>query len=302
MAQPASKRLVTEESLQSGPAAEVLTATYAARGSSNVFTAEQSVPTLKIGTATDAITITDTVGTHGQRMSVQPVSAATSDRAAQVQLIPGDSVSQDTVTPVIQAQLLVFGRTGTDYERLLVDGRGKEFRITTSKRTAGTQRPLVFYVEDNGVSTTAVASVQPSTLAFRAHTGLEIGNATCTLTKPADGTIQTTAHLTSTNSARAGVGTAQEVRIGNVAGTATAAINFGSTQDAYIIRVGAAHLRTNGKFEIDGDLDHDGTAVGFYGVTPVARATVAAAATDAATTQTLVNDLRAKLVALGLVQ
>lgn len=40
---------------------------------------------------------------------------------------------------------------------------------------------------------------------------------------------------------------------------------------------------------------------GFYGVTPVVRATVAVAATDAATTQTLANDLRAKLIALGLV-
>lgn len=43
-------------------------------------------------------------------------------------------------------------------------------------------------------------------------------------------------------------------------------------------------------------------SLGFYGVAPVARAAVAAAATDAATTQTLANDLRAKLIALGLVQ
>ena len=40
---------------------------------------------------------------------------------------------------------------------------------------------------------------------------------------------------------------------------------------------------------------------GFYGVPPVARPTVAAAATDAATTQALVNDLRAKLIAVGLI-
>jgi hypothetical protein len=42
--------------------------------------------------------------------------------------------------------------------------------------------------------------------------------------------------------------------------------------------------------------------IGFYGVAPVARATAAANGTDAATTQTLANDLKAKLVALGLVQ
>jgi len=41
--------------------------------------------------------------------------------------------------------------------------------------------------------------------------------------------------------------------------------------------------------------------LGFYGVTAVVQATIAAAGTDAATTQTLANDLRTKLVALGLV-
>jgi hypothetical protein len=40
--------------------------------------------------------------------------------------------------------------------------------------------------------------------------------------------------------------------------------------------------------------------LGFYGATAVVKATLAAAATDAATTQTLVNDIRAKLIALGL--
>jgi hypothetical protein len=44
-----------------------------------------------------------------------------------------------------------------------------------------------------------------------------------------------------------------------------------------------------------------GSTIGFYGVTPVARASVAADATDLATAITLVNDLKAKLVALGLV-
>lgn len=52
---------------------------------------------------------------------------------------------------------------------------------------------------------------------------------------------------------------------------------------------------------IGGALDHDGSTVGFYGAALVAKATVAAAATDAATTQALANDLRSKLIALGLV-
>lgn len=43
-----------------------------------------------------------------------------------------------------------------------------------------------------------------------------------------------------------------------------------------------------------------GSTLGFYGVTGSVKQTLAAAATDAATTQTLANDLRAKLIALGL--
>jgi len=41
--------------------------------------------------------------------------------------------------------------------------------------------------------------------------------------------------------------------------------------------------------------------ISFYGVTPVVRASIAAAATDAATNLTLTNDIRTKLIARGLV-
>jgi hypothetical protein len=58
-----------------------------------------------------------------------------------------------------------------------------------------------------------------------------------------------------------------------------------------------------------GDGCPDGTSFGqsttekisFYGVTPVVQATIAANGTDAATTQTLANDLKAKLKTLGLI-
>ena len=42
--------------------------------------------------------------------------------------------------------------------------------------------------------------------------------------------------------------------------------------------------------------------ISFYGITPVVQAAIAAAGTDAGTTQTLANDLRTKLIALGLVK
>lgn len=40
--------------------------------------------------------------------------------------------------------------------------------------------------------------------------------------------------------------------------------------------------------------------ISFYGATPVAQGTFAANGTDAATTQALANDIKAKLKALGL--
>jgi len=42
--------------------------------------------------------------------------------------------------------------------------------------------------------------------------------------------------------------------------------------------------------------------ISFYGIAPVVQAAIAAAGTDAGTTQTLANDLRTKLIALGLVK
>jgi hypothetical protein len=57
-----------------------------------------------------------------------------------------------------------------------------------------------------------------------------------------------------------------------------------------------------------GNQDPDGSSFGqsatdkisFYGATPVVKATAAANGTDAATTQALANDLKAKLISLGL--
>ncbi|HWK14660.1 MAG TPA: hypothetical protein VNS02_09715, partial [Rhizobiaceae bacterium] len=46
----------------------------------------------------------------------------------------------------------------------------------------------------------------------------------------------------------------------------------------------------------------DASRMSFFDKTPIARPTVSAAATDAGTTQTLVNDIRTALINLGLVQ
>lgn len=61
---------------------------------------------------------------------------------------------------------------------------------------------------------------------------------------------------------------------------------------------GIARMRVAGTDRIRADQ----TGLGFFNVTPVARQSVGAAATDAATTQTLANNLRTALINLGLAQ
>ncbi len=63
---------------------------------------------------------------------------------------------------------------------------------------------------------------------------------------------------------------------------------------------------------IEGSLDRSAIAsliglaatdpIGFYGVAPVAQASIAAGGTNTTTTQALANDLRQKLIDLGLVK
>jgi hypothetical protein len=59
-----------------------------------------------------------------------------------------------------------------------------------------------------------------------------------------------------------------------------------------------------GEVRVQGDFNHATAAgqVGFFGVTKVSRQSVGAAATDPATTQTLVNNIRTALVNYGLAQ
>lgn len=64
----------------------------------------------------------------------------------------------------------------------------------------------------------------------------------------------------------------------------------------------AIHLRPNNILALAVGYSSTNPTLGFYGTTPITRPTgTPAAATDATTTQALVNDIRAKLLALGLI-
>lgn len=271
-------------------------ARYSRKDAANTYSAQQTVPSLRLTTDPEAIIVTETAGTHGRRLLVTVVDP-NSDRAAQLELRPGTAVSQDTgASAAQQSQILLFGRVGTDYERLLIDGYGKSFRVTTSKRGAGTQRPIEFGVEDNGVSLSVAASVRPDA-SFRVHSKLTLGDTgDASFTRAAADVIQTPGDLLAVKSLRAASGSAQEVRMGNINGLAAAGVAFGTptagVQDAYIMRPSAGRLRTNADWEMDGALDHDGPTAGFYGATPVAKQTGVAVTTAA---------VHAALVNLGLI-
>jgi hypothetical protein len=86
----------------------------------------------------------------------------------------------------------------------------------------------------------------------------------------------------------------------NSLGNITGGGGGGSTERPALIQDPDIGNRFWGGVEVNGELDHNGAEVGFYGVTPVTRRTLPAAATDAATTQALANALRQALIDLGL--
>jgi len=65
-------------------------------------------------------------------------------------------------------------------------------------------------------------------------------------------------------------------------------------------RIGVYDVST-ARYGVDMVAVSGGVQLGFYGVTPVSRAALAANATDLATALTLVNDVKTKLISLGLV-
>jgi hypothetical protein len=78
------------------------------------------------------------------------------------------------------------------------------------------------------------------------------------------------------------------------------AISISNRQGGSMVE--AMRFTAGGFCQITGTLAHQGTGFGVFAVTPTTRQTVPAAASDAGTTQTLVNSIRSALIAYGLLQ
>lgn len=91
--------------------------------------------------------------------------------------------------------------------------------------------------------------------------------------------------------------TSQGIKLTDTTLGTSSFITFEASSTLTVNAAGAVALRASGGSDV---IKVGGNTLGFYNQTPVARQSVAAAATDAATTQALVNDIRSKLITLGL--
>lgn len=93
--------------------------------------------------------------------------------------------------------------------------------------------------------------------------------------RPAASRLQSNAHVETTLDTWARRGAADEIKMGQAGPASESGFRLGG--DTYLYRVGTSSMRVSGKWavdgelEVDGALNHDGTTVGFYGATPVAR-------------------------------
>jgi hypothetical protein len=78
----------------------------------------------------------------------------------------------------------------------------------------------------------------------------------------------------------------------------------GGTMTDALVLTSSGSGRFSGEVEIDGALNHDGTTVGFYGVTPVARAAAISSPTGGATidaeARTAIDAIRTALTNIGI--
>lgn len=102
----------------------------------------------QLGNGPQALILADVAGTNGRRVSIQPVDQGNSTASAQVELVPGANVDPAEVT----AQILIYNKTGENYERFVTSAYAGEYQFHSSRRGTGKARPTFFYVDNQPVT------------------------------------------------------------------------------------------------------------------------------------------------------
>jgi hypothetical protein len=102
-----------------------------------------TIEVLRVGANSNALVVVDTLGTDGRRLSIEPHDQATSNAAAQVQLVPGAAIDPATTIP---AQILLYNQTGNDYERFTFSCVRDQYLIESTYNGAGSAKDILVQV------------------------------------------------------------------------------------------------------------------------------------------------------------
>jgi hypothetical protein len=96
--------------------------------------------TVRFGTDPQAMLITDTLGTSGRRLSIEPINQGTSTSTAQLQLVPG---AANVSSSSIPSQIQLMNKTGDNYERFSFSCVNDQYVIDSTYNGTGLARGIV---------------------------------------------------------------------------------------------------------------------------------------------------------------
>lgn len=176
----------------------------------------------QIGSDANSLQLSDTLGTNGRRISIQPPNAATSTASSQLELVPGTLIN-----PAIHCttQILLYNKSGADYERFTFSCVNNQYMIESTYNGAGAARNIYFQMGgsvsnaitgQNAITIYSDASVDLLGASYTAH-GVNWGVTRTRIVDPANtGTTRLTIDTrTGTPAANASDSSTVELRRGN---------------------------------------------------------------------------------------
>lgn len=243
---------------------------------------------LRFKTDPNALSIIEVPGTNGRRLEISPHDQASSTASCQLQLVPGANVPATEIT----TQILFMHKPGSNYERFVISTYNNEYQFHSGALGTGIPRSTFFYVQNEAIT----AWMADRT--FKVYKQLDLCNpGDATGLSPVWGSVKAYAlnHIGTPHSFRVREAAASQLRLGDPFSLGLPTISFGIDNLVYLARNGTNLQVVGAGFQVAG-------AFGVNGATAAAKQTLNAAATDAATTQALVNQIRTALITFGLAQ